>query len=499
MMKRSLKFASSFFLFCFFRLACSFTAHHQRASLHSFKNKRGNEFSLPPLYFKTEQEKQEQQPSLNVTVLPIVASDYSSILLENQQADTERHNHYPRGKHDSSSMTITTQILPKDFEERKGFDISDVAKARLLLFGAAALYGTNFSLVKLLGDKIPVEINLSLRFGLAALFTLPWLFHDVRKQEGALEASWLGFEVGLLNSIGYIFQAVGLETTPASESAFICSLAVVVVPMLDFVSGKLLLPRQWMGATLALIGVAFLEMGGDLSFQSMTYGDALSLVQPFAFGFGFWKMEWAMQRFPDQAPRMTAAQLLAVFVASLLYGLLYGTNAGGQSYPWMEWFTDPSILIGLVWTGVITTALSIYMENLALETLSATETTLIFTTEPLWGTAFAVTVMGEEFGFNAAVGASLIISACIYSNLGCEGVLSIFQGCYGNQGGDSEPLISLSKLSGVSKRLGRFITVGLDSSIAFLSPKTAIAAGSSNEEVNEALSDLIQRILEKLQ
>merc|ERR1711935_824283 len=92
------------------------------------------------------------------------------------------------------------------------------------------------------------------------------------------------------------------------------------------------------------------------------------------------------------------------------------------SFPWKEWFTDPSILISLFRTGCITTALTIYMETLALESLSAADTTLIFSTEPLWGTAFAVAIMGEQMGMNAAVGAAMILSACLYSNLGVQGL-----------------------------------------------------------------------------
>ena len=67
--------------------------------------------------------------------------------------------------------------------------------------------------------------------------------------------------------------------------------------------------------------------------------------------------------------------------------------------------SNPTILLELFWTGVITTALTVYMETCALKTLSAAETTLIFSTEPLWGTAFAAAVMGEQLGMNAAVGA----------------------------------------------------------------------------------------------
>jgi len=324
-------------------------------------------------------------------------------------------------------LTLTSSTFQNGFATANGFEqdkgISDVVKARLLLVCASMLYGTNFSLVKLLGDTMPVGVSSALRFGLAAVFTAPWLMQDLYEGEN-LGAAWLGFEVGLWNSVGYVSQAVGLETTAASKSAFICSLAVVVVPIIDFFTGKVLHVRQWTGAVLAIIGVAFLELGSNVSSQ-MSMRDMLSFVQPFAFGVGFWKMERAMQQYPDQACRMTAAQLLAVFSATIVYGVYTIDPTELQSFPWLDWLHTPSLLISLFWTGVITTALTIYMENVALETLSAAETTLIFSTEPIWGTAFAAVVVGEQLGFNAGVGASLILIACIYSSIGLDGISSL--------------------------------------------------------------------------
>merc|ERR1719506_527343 len=375
-----------------------------------------------------------------------------------------------------------------------------IVRSRWLLIVAAALYGTNFSVVKILGDdmSIPVGISTSLRFGLAAFATLPWLLDGVvtlptftskpttgtgteeqttmpttmnsnyndsdnsvsgkNTIDSRLMATLWGLEVGMWNSFGYVAQAVGLETTLASKSAFLCSMAVVIVPLLDWIAGKKLLSRQWIGAMMALVGVGFLELGGGGSGSSggggeivaatttatgvlssltsdITKGDILSMVQPFTFGLGFWRMEQAMKQYPKEAPRMTAAQLTAVFLSSVVYGLwsldvFDGGVTGivssladiGSSYPWHEWFTDPSVIFALFWTGCVTTALTIYMETLALEYLSAAETTLIFSTEPLWGTAFVVALMGEQLGMNAAVGGSLILAACIYSNLGINGV-----------------------------------------------------------------------------
>lgn len=347
-----------------------------------------------------------------------------------------------------TTVTETTAATPSSsLPEREIF------MARLLLLGAAALYGTNFSLVKLLGETdMSIGVSSTVRFGMAAMATLPWLLmppkqpttssNDGERSEAssnsnnviasfsndpatatALSASLAGFEVGLWNSIGYVAQAVGLETTAASKSAFLCSLAVVTVPLLDkFVLGKSLLGRQITGIVLALAGVALLELGGEnLADLHLTSGDVASLLQPIAFGLGFWRMEHAMHKYPDQANRSTAAQLLAVFLASAVYAQIVDPTGWHPAELWND-LHNPTILLGLVWTGVISTALTVYMETLALKTLSAAETTLIFSTEPLWGTAFAALIMHEQLGIDAGIGALLILTGCVFSNLGIKGI-----------------------------------------------------------------------------
>jgi hypothetical protein len=91
------------------------------------------------------------------------------------------------------------------------------------------------------------------------------------------------------------------------------------------------------------------------------------------------------------------------------------------------WLSDPMILGAIVWTGAITTALTVYMETLALKTLTAADTTLIFSTEPLWGAAFASVVMGEQFGAPAVAGGALIMAGCLVSNLGLDGMRDIMK------------------------------------------------------------------------
>ena len=242
-----------------------------------------------------------------------------------------------------------------------------------------------------------------------------------------------------------------------------------MVPVLDYLfSGKNILRREMTGAAMAVAGVALLESGGMSSSASsggggvmgtgLSYGDAFSLIQPLAFGLGFWKMEGAMRSYPAEAARMTASQIFACSLSAIVFAALTYvrpelstmtltlTSAAPDMNQIMTWITDPSILGALFWTGVITTALTVYMETLALETLSAAETTMIFSTEPLWGAAFASVVVGETFGREAALGAGLILMGCIYSNVGTPDWFNGDQGgeedaddvggCGGNDGGE---------------------------------------------------------------
>lgn len=57
------------------------------------------------------------------------------------------------------------------------------------------------------------------------------------------------------------------------------------------------------------------------------------------------------------------------------------------------------------------------METLALKTLSAAEATMIFSTEPIFGGVCAATILGEQFGIGGFVGATMVLGACLVSNL----------------------------------------------------------------------------------
>jgi len=269
------------------------------------------------------------------------------------------------------------------------------------------------------------------------LIALPFLFSPGKKADDTNDNTaidenplsfWgpvsVGMEVGLWHSFGYIAQAIGLQTVDASKSAFICSLTVVIVPILDLFLGKMLSFRKVCGISLAVAGVALLEVGPYIfslgqgtEMPSISTGDIFSFVQPVAFAIGFWRMEKATEKYPNETNRLASSQLLAIGLASVAYTIFSMNGDVPSISQFMEWFSNVNIVFALLWTGLISTALTIYMETVALKTVSASEATIIFSTEPIWGSLFAALIVGERMGLESGLGAALIMGGCLVSTL----------------------------------------------------------------------------------
>jgi len=313
---------------------------------------------------------------------------------------------------------------------------------RFLVLVASAMYGTNFAAVKMLDRVMPVAASASLRFSLAAVVvTVMVLVQESRSrnvwEEGRTRwsATLFGFEVGVWYFLGYICQALGLQHGEATKSAFFNALAVVVVPLLDgFFRGRRLGTRRIMSVVFALLGVALIQAGPDSDSVSssardnayLSSTDMFCFGQSIFFGVGYWRLEIGSITFPNQSGRITAGLLLAVAFGTLVYWLatssvqaFLGTSSGigmesiksllVQLYFWL---TDSFIVQGLLWTGLVSTALALYLETVALKVVSATELTILMTSVSLWGSAFAYVTMGETISPIGMAGGLMIMLAC---------------------------------------------------------------------------------------
>jgi drug/metabolite transporter (DMT)-like permease len=372
-----------------------------------------------------------------------------------------------------TESTTTAETTPEDTPSK----LLNANMGRLLILLAAALYGTNFGLVKMLDDQLHLAFSASLRFGLAAVIVTSALWIHERIQDRASSMSshsrrhsddnnisplpltilddttnsdtitidenhlsldrWKsllrGLEVGIWYAVGYWCQAQGLSLVKASKSAFFNALAVLVVPLLDWTFHKKpLRAMQWLAVVSALLGVGLLEFAHDSSEPSGTteavsstwsyisLGDVYSLLQALFFGIGYWRLEDASRQHPQQAARITVGQLLAVAGCSWMYWVatsLWNQQSIGIDFvtiPASLW-TEPWIWGALVWTGLVSTALALFLETIALRAVSAAELTMLMTTMALWGSAFAYVALGEVLPPLGWVGGFLILGSCVLS------------------------------------------------------------------------------------
>ena len=81
--------------------------------------------------------------------------------------------------------------------------------------------------------------------------------------------------------------------------------------------------------------------------------------------------------------------------------------------PNMEYLIEPHRIATIAWTGIVTTVVAIYLEGIALQTATATDASLTFSSEPVWASIFAVILLHETLNLNAYIGGAVILLACI--------------------------------------------------------------------------------------
>jgi drug/metabolite transporter (DMT)-like permease len=378
-------------------------------------------------------------------------------------------------------LTVSAPTLTSPQPKKDGPKLA-IWAARALLLLVAMLWGTNFASVKYLETicldppcvHLPSEAALA-RFGVAAAVSIPLLL----RQPWPVIAG--GLECGIWITMGYITQAMALPYIDSGKCAFICSLTVVLVPLLSAIFfGKEIKPVHFVSAAMALAGVGVLEgmlpldqllglptesagaaatassalessslaeSGTDiLSTLSKTLGvgkgDILALGQPLGFGLAFMRIEHYVEKFKDIPNRIitiSAAQCVAVGLLAFFW-VMYDFQGHVPDFGYMVSFhfikpaphldqpvshiffficpqLEPHRLVAIMWTGIMTTVVAIYLEGVALETCSASEAALTFSSEPVWASMFGAWLLRERLNTNSYVGGAVILMACILGAL----------------------------------------------------------------------------------
>lgn len=293
-----------------------------------------------------------------------------------------------------------------------------------------ALWASNFAAAKLVMNEPGVDSSLYAvsRFSIAALALIPGSIGAIRRgvidwetaKGAAICGSWVSF--------GYLGQTLGLLTTTASRSCVICTLhCVFVAAVAEFMRVQQACEieanstecnsfdfMKLLPAAVAVAGVAIVELKGAGGAPSI--GDLLSFAQPIGFGMGYLQLEELVRKKPDAGLPISAIKLIMVTFFSFgmfeLFPLLHNEELTLRIPDFAPILASPLALGGILYTGLITTALALWVESIAFKRVPATDASIILTTEPLFAALAGALTLGETFGTSDYFGATLIIGAC---------------------------------------------------------------------------------------
>ncbi|MFB3814240.1 MAG: DMT family transporter [Terriglobales bacterium] len=287
--------------------------------------------------------------------------------------------------------------------------MSRSVKAHILLIAVTVVWGTTFVLIKdALTHISPLLFN-AVRMTLAALTLLLIFRRDMARL--TRESARAGVLVGIFLWLGYEFQTTGLKLTTPSKSAFLTGVSVVLVPVFLAIGWRRMVNR-WTatGVAVAFLGLYLLTVpavdGGGLNLASINRGDLLTLGCAVGFAFQIITMGRATARFPFQQ--------IATVEAMVSAGLMFITvPVLEQSY--VTW--TPTVIWAILITGLLGTAVAFTVQAWAQQFTPPTHTALIFSLEPVFAWMTSYVVLGERLGFRATVGAVMILSGVLLSEL----------------------------------------------------------------------------------
>lgn len=267
-------------------------------------------------------------------------------------------------------------------------------KSTYLLILVTAIWGWTFVLVQQATHFISPQSFVFIRMLLAGLCFLPVVWKQLGKTVPLV--FWGGLLLALINAATYIFQTEGLQSIPASRSAFITGFGVVLVPMLSPLFG-LGIPKkiELIAAGFCLLGLYILT-GANISHLGV--GDFWSLACAFTYA--------VMVICLQIISRKTKDTLLLSF-----YMTIFGFIVPLMMFPkvsvheLLHW----QVIVALLFCAVLATSVVTYLMTRYQQHVSVSKAAIIYALEPVFATLFAFAFFHQSVSGSTLIGGVIIV------------------------------------------------------------------------------------------
>ncbi len=285
-----------------------------------------------------------------------------------------------------------------------------------LLFNTL-IWGGTFALIKNALSDVSTMLFLGLRFGIASLIFLPFVYKYLVKTN--LKTILAGSVLGLFYFSGFAAQTFGLNLTTATKSGFITGTFVVFIPILQLIIEKR--KPKWfniLGVLLVLFGLVLLSSKGEnaLDFirqlgSDFNLGDLLTLLCAILFAFQVVYVDVFTKKY-DYLP-MVFVQLLITGVGGFILSYVFSISSLEAVKFTLNTNVVTAILYSAIFASIIATVIQLKFQKL----VTPTKAGIIYSIEPIFAAVFAYFLLSEKISNFGLAGCVLIFIGLIVSEL----------------------------------------------------------------------------------
>ena len=273
----------------------------------------------------------------------------------------------------------------------------------LLLLLTAAVWGSTFVIIKDVQQVIPQCFVLAIRFSIAAV----GLSYYVWQKRAQLDRNLIisGIITGVLLFTAFFVQTWGLSFTTASKNAILSQANVVFVPLLLWLLGREKMTIKT-GFTVALCFLGILIISPP-ELTGVNKGDMISLLGGFFYGAHIVAVAICSRKV--EIMPLTCLQFFFASICAWSMGL--ATSEFPTALP-------TSACVAMVWLSVVATLVAMTLMNLGIKYVSSTKTTIILSTESLFGCMFGIVVHNDPLTLPICIGFVVVMASVLLAQLG---------------------------------------------------------------------------------
>lgn len=285
-----------------------------------------------------------------------------------------------------------------------------------LLFNTL-IWGGTFALIKNALNDISPLLFLGIRFGLAALIFLPFVYPHLKKTNKKTIIA--GTILGLFYFAGFVTQTMGLNLTTATKSGFITGTFVIFIPILQIFIEKR--KPKWfnlLSILLVLIGLIMLSSKGDnlLDFiqqlgTDFNFGDLLTLFCAILFAFQVVYVDLFTKKY-DYLP-MVFVQLLITGIGGFILSFFFSIT----SVEHIKLIFNGSLIFAILYTSIFASVLATVIQLKFQKLVTPTKAGIIFSIEPIFSAVFAYFLLNEKISNFGLFGCVVIFIGLIISEI----------------------------------------------------------------------------------